>query len=324
MFTSTRCNGSHLTIPGDHNQLAGTYPANFKHADAVGRAHWNRTACQDALTRSPLASQFHLEREHQKSTSPKNALDPSNDDLVERLETTSVEIPSLFFDRDRVLGLQMSDVQKLANFDPSGSAALILACARAAWARRRGEENDRVGALLPPESAPSPEFSSPTALASRGRPAMSTLSTSVLSVSPQSRRQNGDRAAAALASGSRKPATTVERRLGGDETEVGPPGLTTDCFGADERSGRDGGERCSNRDCGNDEVGDTDRNKIADGKAGQDSMGVASDSEHARTLSEKGESGGVAKGEHEKTRAGVRRGGSRSRWRKFSALFSGR
>ncbi|CAM9320626.1 unnamed protein product [Ectocarpus sp. 8 AP-2014] len=36
----------------------------------------------------------------------------------------------------RALGMRPMDVAKLSNFDPSGKATLILACAKAAWARR--------------------------------------------------------------------------------------------------------------------------------------------------------------------------------------------
>ncbi|CBN77608.1 expressed unknown protein [Ectocarpus siliculosus] len=37
---------------------------------------------------------------------------------------------------NRALGMRPMDVAKLSNFDPSGKATLILACAKAAWARR--------------------------------------------------------------------------------------------------------------------------------------------------------------------------------------------
>ncbi|CAM9429222.1 unnamed protein product [Ectocarpus fasciculatus] len=37
---------------------------------------------------------------------------------------------------NRALGIRPMDVAKLSNFDPSGKATLILACAKAAWARR--------------------------------------------------------------------------------------------------------------------------------------------------------------------------------------------
>ncbi|CAM9823189.1 unnamed protein product [Pylaiella littoralis] len=40
-------------------------------------------------------------------------------------------------EKNRPLGIRPADVEKLSNFDPSGKAAFILACAQAAWAQRR-------------------------------------------------------------------------------------------------------------------------------------------------------------------------------------------
>lgn len=249
-----------------------------------------------------------------------------------------------------MLSVQSSDVQKLANFDPSGNAGLILACARAAWARRRGEDNERGDRPLSPESTPSPGSPSPT----RGRPAMSSLSTAVLSVSPEAaRRESDDRAAALSAAGPESP-STAEQREGGDRRGNRPVGRPAVCVGTDERSSSgdedaeawsrvvpatvaeapvnpartsdDGsGERCRSRSCGNGEGGGGSRRGGADGRAGNDGVGAGSDSEHASRPGEKREGGGVTKREHKGGKgAGARRGGVGSGWGRLAALFSRR
>ncbi|CAM9718042.1 unnamed protein product [Scytosiphon promiscuus] len=255
-------------------------------------------------------------------------------------------------ERDRMLGVQLSDVQKLANFDPSGSAALILACARAAWARRREEGNEHGGAPSFPASAA--ESSSPNAHESRARPALSALSTSVLSVSPGARRETGDRAAAlpAAASGS---AATVEQRLGGGGPGGRSPGLLPVGPETDERSSSgDGGtearrrmirapaataaaettsgsddgrgQRCRNRDDAGGKGVDAGADRSASRRIGQDGgVDVAGDAQRARALGEKEVPDEVEKGDFErKTNARARRARGGSGWRRLSALFSGR